>query len=311
MKRLITSLVALALLLVIGSPAFAADGDLPHTGRVLIAIEGDIAVPAGDEADAVIVINGHAQIAGTVNTLTVISGSATLEGAQVETLAAIDSTVDLQAGTVVTDDIVYLGGSLTRADDVTVGGSVRSLETDAIGFGLFLGTAALLLWIGFGIAILTAGLLLAGLAARQVRTAETIVSREPLKTFLVGIAMLFVLPVLIVLLSITIVGLPLAMSMLFVVWPAFGFIGYLVAAIWLGEAVLRMLGRTTPTERPYLATVLGLLLGMVLGIIPLITAVMSLFGLGAVTIAGWRVLRRRGPTTAVPPIQTQPAPVAG
>ncbi len=116
-------------------------------------------------------------------------------------------------------------------------------------------------------------------------------------------------PVLAFLLAVTVLGLPLALSVLFVIWPAVAFMGYLVAAIWFGEWLLRAMGRTQPTERPYLAATIGLLILTVAGLVPPVTAIVSFFGLGAVTIAGWRTLT--GGPTARHSLQPSAAPVPG
>ena len=71
MKRLAGLFGAILLVGAFAAPvAMAADEALPHTGRVLMAFGGDVAVPADEQADVVFVANGDADIAGTVNTLT-------------------------------------------------------------------------------------------------------------------------------------------------------------------------------------------------------------------------------------------------
>ena len=309
MRRLIALLGALLILLVAGAPARAADGALPQTGRVLISIEGDVTLPAGEQADAVIVIGGDALIEGTANTVTVVGGDVILRAAVVETLAVVDGTASLETGTTVRGDVLQLDASVQRAEGAIVEGSIRPLAEDLAGLALFLGAAAVAFWIGALLTMLIAGLALAALAARQLRTAETIISREPLKAFLVGIAMVLLPPLLLIVLAATIVGLPLALSVLFVVWPALAFVGYLVAAIWIGEWLLRAAGRRQETERPYLGAVVGLVVAGLLSFVPLVGAVISVFGLGAVTIAGWRTLA--GGRSAAPVRQPHTAPAGG
>jgi hypothetical protein len=48
MKRLLTLLAALALMLVWAGSAFAADEVLPHSGRVLISFGGDVDLAADE-----------------------------------------------------------------------------------------------------------------------------------------------------------------------------------------------------------------------------------------------------------------------
>ena len=80
MKRLIGVVLALVLGAGLASTALAASTTLPHSGRVLMAVGGDIVVPAGEQADAVIVINGNAQVLGRVSSVVVVDGSATISG---------------------------------------------------------------------------------------------------------------------------------------------------------------------------------------------------------------------------------------
>ena len=308
MNKLLALLAAATLLLGLAGTAIAADEELVHTGRVLIVTGGDVEVAAGEQADAVIVVGGDARIAGTVNTLVLVDSTATVSGATLETIAVINGTADLMAGTAVSGDVIRFDSAITRADGVVIGGAIKDMAGDVAAFGIFMGAAMLLMWIGFGIATLLVGLLVAGLAARQVRVATTLISREPGKTVLVGLLSLVVPPLLAVLAIVTIIGIPTGIGLLVVVWPAVAFIGYVVAAIWLGEWILRQRSGSTPAERPYTAALLGLLIAFVIGFVPLVTAILSIFGLGAVVLASWRTLR--GPGTPRQVVQTQPAPAA-
>lgn len=306
MKTVLSLLAAAALLLGLSGVALAAD-ELPHTDRMLMAIGGDIEVAADEQADAVLVIGGTARVEGTVNALVVINGNAELDGAIVETLAVVNGTADLGPGTTILGDVHQLGSTVERADDVEIGGSVRDMTGDLAAFGIFLGAAAIVLWIGFGIATLIAGLLVAGLAARQVRSATALISREPVITVAIGLLSMVVTPLLAVLLMVTVVGIPTGIGLLVVVWPAVAFVGYIVAAIWLGEWLLgRRDPSAAPADRPYAAVLLGLVVAFIIGLVPLATAILSVFGFGAVVLAAWRTLRGGG---AQRPAIQQPAPI--
>jgi hypothetical protein len=308
MRRLLALLGALVLVLVLVPAAAVATDTLPHTGRVLISTSGDITIPAGDQADAVIVVNGTATVAGTVGFLMVVDGRAVIQGATLENIVVVRSTAELDATTRVLNDVRTFDSSVTQAPGATVGGTVGGIEGDLVGFAWFLAAAAIILWIGVAIVTLVAALVLAALAARQVRAAGALIGREPGKTALVGFLSLFVIPILAVLAMITLVGIPVGIALLLFVWPTIAFIGYLVAAIWIGEWLL---GRSSPgvvRERPYLAAVLGVLVAGILGFIPVITFIISLFGLGAVIVAGWRVFRGGSATPSPAPVLGAPLP---
>jgi hypothetical protein len=310
MKRILAATTALLLVFLFIVPtAFAAGPALPHNGRTIFSTEGDVTVPAGEHYDLVFVVNGTATVAGDVNTIVVIDGSANVTGARTESVVAVRSPVTLGAGTVVLGDVMKLDSEITRLGDAQVQGGIRDIGVDFAGIGFLVGPAVLLLYVGFAIAAIAAGLLLAGIAARQVRAAEQVISREPVQALLVGIVGVF-LPILVaVTLFVTIVGAPLAVGILIGLWPLAAFIGYLVAGIWIGDWILRRTSPTRSSERPYLAAVIGLILLEVIGIWPFLPMIASLFGYGAVLLLAWRTLRSRGASPASYP-QTAPAPLA-
>jgi hypothetical protein len=311
MKRFAALFASLVFIAAIAAPvALAADETLPHSGRVLMAFGGDIAVPAGEQADVVFVADGDADIAGTVNTLTVIDGNATVHGATVENVIVISGTLALEEGSEVLNDVRSIESTVTQADDVVVGGDIKGLDAELIALGAFLGPAMLLFAIGMLLASLLAGLLLAGLASRQVRAAERVISQEPLPVFVIGLVAAIAIPVLAVVALITIVGAPLGLGILFGILPALAFVGFLVAAIFLGEELLGT--RKEPmAERPYRAALIGIVILQVVGIVPfiggLVTAVASILGVGAILLLCWRTLRSGTSQTAAP--QGRPAPI--
>lgn len=304
--------VAMLLGLVIGlfllTPLAVAAEELPHSGRILISTQGDVTLPAGEQADLVLVTNGTAHIAGDANTVVVIDGAADLTGATAETLVVIRGQATVDATSVVLGDIMTLDASTSVDPATAVGGRIRDLAPDIAGIGFVLGPALVLLYIGFALAAIAAALLLAGLAARQVRSAETLIKREPLLTAGVGLLGLFVPIVFLVLLTVTVIGAPLAFGIAFGLWPLAAFIGYLVAGIAIGDWIVGRLSPGVTRERPYLAAIVGLVVLEVVGILPLVSAVATLFGYGAVLLLAWRTLRGEpaGSSTAVP----LPAPAA-
>lgn len=306
MKRIAALVGALIFSLLVFAPAvLAADPALPHNGRVLISIQGDVTLPAGEHADAVIVIGGTATVQGEVNTIVAIDGAAILQGARSESVVAVQSRVELGTGTVVTQDIYALESPVTQASGVRFDGVVRDMAAGLAGFGFFLAAAMVLWFIGLAIAAIVAGLVLAALASRQVRQAEAIISHEPVKTFAVGLFGMIGLAILGIVLIATIVGAPIGLSILWGILPVVGMLGFLVIGIWIGEWILTRAEPGRTRERPYLAAVLGLVVMFVLSIIPFISGLVTLFGVGAVLLLAWRTFR--GPVE--PRVATRAAPV--
>ena len=312
MKRLAGLFGAILLVAAFAAPvAMAADEALPHTGRVLMAFGGDISVPVGEQADVVFVVNGDADIAGTVNTLTVIDGNATLHGATVESIVIVSGTLALEEGTTVLGNVRSIESTVTQAEGVEVAGDIKGVDAELIALGAFLGPALLLFAIGLLLASLVAGLLLVAVGTRQLRAAERVIATEPLKAFGTGLFAAIVIPILAIVAIVTIVGAPLGLGILLGALPLLAFVGFLVGGIFLGEELLGT--RKEPAAaRPYRGALLGIVLLQVIGLVPFVgglaTAVASILGLGAILLLGWRTVRGTGAGQAATPMSA-PAPI--
>lgn len=308
MRRIGIVLASFVLAFGLAAPVLAADPN--HTdGPVLMAFNGDITVPAGDQADFVMVTKGTATIAGDAKTVVVIDGTAALTGATVESVFATGGTVTIDAASTVTGNVRTIGSTVTVDPAAKIGGSVASFEKDIVAATAVLAPLVLLFMLGFVLVTVVAGLALAALAARQVRAAEQVISKEPGHALVVGIAGLILVPLVAILAMITVIGVPLGLAILLMVWPAVAIVGWLVAGIWIGDWLLYRGDRPRP-ERPYLAAVVGVLILMIVGIVPVIGpfigAIASLFGFGAVLLLAWRVFRQPTATPTVTPPVTQP-----
>jgi len=305
MKRLFLVIATVAILMGLAAPAVLAADPSQHNGSVLMAFNGNVTVPAGEHADAVFVTDGTATVHGQVGSVVVIHGSAVLEGATLENVFVADGTVTLGAGTTVTGDVRTVSATVTQDPTAVVNGTVRAADTDLIAFGAAIAPLILLFVLGFALVMIVAGLAVAALAARQIRSAEELISHQPAETFVFGLAGLVVIPLVAILSMVTVIGAPLGLAILLMVWPAAAVAGYLVAAIWVGEWLLYR-GDTPRPERPYLASVLGLVVLQVAGLVPFVIPIASLFGFGAVLFLAWRTFRQHGATPVVTPPATQP-----
>ena len=297
-------------LFVLAPLAFAAE-EMAHTGRVLISTGGDVTLPAGERADVVLVTNGTAHIGGDANTVVIIDGGADLTGATVETIVVVRGSVVVDGSSTVLGDVMTLDATTTIDPTAAIGGQIRDIAPDIAGIGFVLGPALVLLYVGFALASIAAAVLMAGLAARQVRRAEMLIRGEPVLTAGVGVLGLVLPIVLLVVLTATIIGAPLAFGIAFALWPLAAFLGYLVAGIAIGDWILGRLSPAVSRERPYLAAVVGMVTLEVIGIVPLVSAIATLFGYGAVLLLAWRTLRSDTTGSPVHISQVAPAPSAG
>jgi hypothetical protein len=294
-KRLIVAF-AIAAALALSARVVLAAEPLPHTGRVLISAQGDVVIPAGEHADTVFVTQGNADIAGEVNTVIVIDGTATLVGARAESVIAIRSHVELGPGTLVSEQVMRLDSTVHQSGDAEVIGGITDLAPAILNAGAVLAPALFLLWLGFGLATIVAAVLVAGLAGRQLREAERLLAGEPVQTFLIGLAAVILLPILAILFMATVIGAPLGIGLLIGAMPLLAFAGYLVAATWIGGWIVRQTAaRSEGTiERPFMPVVAGVLVLTAIGLVPVLTiavAVASLLGFGAVIRYAYRTLR--------------------
>jgi hypothetical protein len=275
---------------------------------VLVGIQKDVSLPAGQEADAIIVVSATADVAGSAKGLVAIDADVTIaSGATVDSIFAIGGTLDVAEGATV-KDIAYANTEPTISGTVT--GKVSDMESDFADFAAFLIAAlaviALFVFIGWLLAVLIAALLLVAFGTSQARRAAANIGGDVLKTLVAGLLMLIVPWIVIALLAVTIVGLPLAIG-LAIMWFFVAFLGWLVVGLWIGE---RILARSRTAARPYGAAILGVLILVLVGWIPFVNLVAWWFGLGAVTLAGWRVLRSGGtPPAATGPYWGQPYPM--
>ena len=303
MRRLLAASAAVILSLGLTGTALAA-APLGHNGRVVISTEGDVTIPAGEHADVVVVIKGTANVQGEVNTLVVVEGTAYLAGARLETVVAVTSSIEVGDGTVIYGELQRLDSTVHQTGNVEIQGGITDLSGWFLESAAVLAPALILLWLGFGLSTIVAALLLAALAARQVREAGRLISSDPLGTGLIGFLSVIAIPIGAILLMVTVIGAPLGLGVLLAAMPMLAYAGYLTAAIWTGEWILRRTGPERERKRPFLAAILGVVVFGALGLVPvlgLVVTVASLLGFGALVRVAFRTFRGTPrPTAGVP-----------
>jgi hypothetical protein len=299
MNRLVGFATAVLVALLLLVPVATAADPISFTGRVLFSSDGDLTLPAGERADFVMVSNGTATIAGDARTVVVINGAAILNGAHVENVLGVRSRVTLGAGTVVTGDVRSFEGTVNRAADARVNGTISGFGVDLVKFWAGFAAAMALLYISLAAAAIVAALALAAVAVRQVRVAESLIHHEPVQVFLAGLAAIIGIPLVAVVAIVTVVGIPLGLGILLIVLPLLLFAGYLVAAIAIGNWILRQTTPGVSRARPYLAAVVGVIALSIVSVVPGVGGIASLFGTGAIALMMWRAWRPGGQATPV------------
>lgn len=268
----------------------AAAGSVHITGQV----GGDVQASAGS-----VEIGTDATIGGDLDAA---AGSVVVNGAVEGTVRAAGEVIAVGPTASIGGDLVYDGG-LRRADGATVGGSVRVAADPVTGPSFFDGVPAIPSWVfglyGFFANLLLGFFLLAVFPVFSARVARRALV-NPVTTGGIGLLTLLGVPILLVLLAVTIIGLPLALLGLLLylglLWVG-GVYGRYVVGAWL----LTLLERESRWE--------GLLIGLVVvGLVvripiigTLIEILVFLLGLGGVTRALVRSYRGRtaGPVSPV------------
>jgi hypothetical protein len=296
--------LAIAFALAMPMPGTVLAESYLHDDSVVIQANADLTIPAGTHRDVVILFNADATVLGEVNTVVVIDGTATLSGARVETLVVAGGAVDIGAGSTVGE--VRTVESTYLVDAGATVGSQSSIEPAVIAAGL--APVAIAVWIGVALAYVLTGLVVAAIAGRQLRRAGAAITGEPGSVALGALGVLFGIPLLIVILAVTIVGIPTALAVGLVALPLIWFVGSLAVAVRIGDWLLLKTRGRIEAHHPMVAAFLGMVVVGILSVIPLVGFVVALVGSGAVALVAWKAaFGDPGPTTTAS-VQVGPAP---
>ena len=307
MNRIVIGLLAGAALALLPLVAFAEDGD---KRGLILRVDGDFTLARAESVGTVVVINGDAQVEGTVrDALVVIEGTATVNGTVEGSVTVINGTLYLAAGSSV-KDVNLIRSDLNRDERATVTGDVHKRENVAFRGAWLLFSA--FFWVGTTLAVVVVGLAFAAVGGRQLLASARALTGSAGTTVLAALALWIGGPIVGVLAFVTVVGIPLGLGILLFVLPALWLLGYVVAGTRLGGAITGMAGRT-PAEHPYAAAALGLVLLQLVLLIPgigwLVVGLAGLWGSGALLLLAWRAARgappedvaAAGPEAAGPP----------
>jgi cytoskeletal protein CcmA (bactofilin family) len=267
----------------VDGPVVSADGDARIAGRVNGAVyvgRGDLAVTGRITGDA-FVLDGDARIAGRVDgEVTVVNGKATvLPGARVFGNVTSRTTPSAAAG--------------------TVRGSVDKLDFQTIFTG-FIVVALLLLWITVTLSLGVLGFLFVALCPRAA-DAVVVAGRRWAVSFLLGLAVGIVGPILGIVIMTTVVGIPLGGAVLGTL-AVLGPLGYVASALIFGRLMVKGTNPGARISAFFLGFGILRFAALVPGLGFLVGFVFATYGLGAVTIAGWRAARGRAGAEALRPV---------
>ncbi len=313
----------------------------------------NVELKAGDTADVIVVIGGSAKVHGKVRQAVVtIGGSSEVDGEVGDAVVAVMGNVHLKPGAKINRDAVAVMGALTMDSGVKVGGDAVSVggqfniadgakihgQKVNVGFPIpFLKAEWLTQWLTYcvfefrplapqvGFVWIIAGvfflfyLFVAAVFPRPVQACVDVLNQRPATTILMGILTKIFVPVVIIILVVTVIGLvvvPFLVAALFLG----AVVGKIAILEWLGSRVDRPLG--SGFQKPLVAFLIGSILLTLIYMVPILGmltyTVFGVWGLGCAATAAFSGMRREmpGKTTAPPPaagpppVMAAPAPTA-
>lgn len=300
--------------------AFLSGGSVTVTGPVgrnLYAAGGEVRIE-GDVEGRARAAGGKIRVASDVR----IGGSAAFAGESIEVDGAVGRGLRAFGDTIVINgsvggDVEVAGGSIRIGPDARIDGQVeyrssRDIEVDPAaqvaggvtelqqdrrwlrklghGAAIFGGVT-----ISFGIVLIGALMILA--MPRFSREAAATIRKEPWQSAGLGVVMLLGVPFAIIVLLVTVIGIPLALLLVFG-YVVMILLGYLVAAMFVGDTALERLGREK-VESPWWRVLFMFLALVVIAVVKqvpfiggLAVALLFIAGIGAFTMRSWRGFRR-------------------
>ena len=265
---------------------------------VQIRINGPIHIASGDTASSVWVVNHDATIDGVVREgLGVINGDAKITGRVEGGVVVVNGRLELGPGARIDRDVMLYRSTLVRASDAIIGGVVHTQTGFSVGAG-----AVWLVWLSFTIVVVLAGLLFAEVAPVTLTESAALLIRNGSRAVVAALLVVVGVPTLAVLSFATVIGIPLGLTLLFVVIPALTFVGYLVAGSVVGATMVGRMSAAGDWPARYRAIALGLVTLQCAVAVPvvggLIGFIASLLGAGALVARGWTRRLRTLPTPA-------------
>ncbi len=288
----LVGLVLVVTSLALAAPAHAQAGG--NDAETLVVLSGRAEIRTDERADTVVILDGPAVIDGFVDGAVVaLNGDVRVTGAVEEAVVAVNGRAIVEPGGRVNGDVVS-----SREPRVAPGAIVGG-ETSRVRFSFR--TMGTVLWATWWLAVtvsaLLIGLLLLALAPRAMAASQAVAREEPGPSIGWGLLIAVGLPVVSVAVLFTVLGIPLGLVGLLSLALLYS-LGYVVAALALGRALVK------EPKSVYLAFVAGFAILRLVGLIPalggVVTFLATAFGLGALTVAGWRAARRE-PTPLVTP----------
>lgn len=297
-----------------------------------VVFRHDVELKEGDTAEVVVVIGGNARVHGKVtDSIVAIGGDIDVSNEVGDSVVAVLGNIHVKPGAKIKGDVVAVGGHIQADEGATIEGETNEVELGAIGldkpewlrkwFAQCVVLARPLspgvgwVWWFAGMALLFYALV-AVAVPRPVQACVNELTARPATTFLAGLLTPLVLPLVMLVLAITGIGL-LVIPFLLAALVLGAILGKVAFLEWIGLRIGTQAGLKA-LQAPLLALLAGAAILALLYMVPVIGVavflIAGIWGLGVVVVAAAAGWRREGPAKRVPPgggVATPAAPVAG
>ncbi|HEX5108587.1 MAG TPA: RDD family protein [Vicinamibacterales bacterium] len=299
----------------------------PPRGQPAVRIGSDYTLAAGDSTRDVAVVSGSATIAGHVfGDVVVVLGQVRLAGTAVidGDLVVVGGSAAIESGATVDHDLIVIGGALDAPAGFSPGGEHVAIGSQMLGGDL----QALVPWITRGLmwgrlivpdvvwvwavvgGFFLLYLLINLVAERPVRACAEVIAAKPLTTFLMGLLVLLLSGPLMLLLTVSVVGIIVIPFVVCALLLA-ALVGRVGVARWLG---MRIVAEDEPTvakaTRSFVIGFAVLCLGYMIPVLGLILwASVGVLAIGAGVASFLDAYRRENPAPprVEPPIPSAPS----
>lgn len=261
---------------------------------VLVRVDGDTTIAAGENVGTVVVISGELIMEGTAKRVVLINGTAAMSGATIGTMVVVHGTVELGEGSVVTGNVWLPDSTMTVDGTARVEGKVVD---DTAGYARALLILGALFALGVGVLAILSALAFAAIAPGLARKSTMAIREDFSRVVLSGLVLWIAVPAASIFLFVTVIGTPTAVAIWAFVLPAIGFVGYLVSAVLIGQLIV---GTDANSAHQYRAAGVGALVLVALSLVPVLGGVVgmvaAILGGSALALLAWNSIRSQETT---------------
>jgi cytoskeletal protein CcmA (bactofilin family) len=273
MKR-IAVIALLVFCWVLPASAFAAGP------KERIVIVGDVLVDRGQTTKDVVVADGDITVRGTVDgDVVAANGDVAIRGHVTGDVLTFAGTATLGRRAQVDGDVAYGDKKPRVAPGAQIGGKVKKFKAEDLGGGAI--ALRIGLWLAVTISALVLGLILLALFPKAADAVARTAKARTGRSFLVGVLLFVLIPIIGVIALITVIGIPLGGGLLLAMLPIYG-LAYTASAFVVGRLVSKQGARI-------LAFIIGLVILRVLALVPFLGGIVwflaTILGLGALFVA--------------------------